>query len=157
MASIPDDALTRLTRHDQLRRRAVTPTPESAPVEEVIEALRAITARHPGLAITVTVDNAGAPTTARITARTGTPEVIRLAPTPEKPQPPEAPPPDQYSYSAARLADMLRKDPDLLDSPKPQVLPHPTGTLPPRPEPQHRLREVKPIRYPYPDRPPYPD
>jgi hypothetical protein len=155
MATTPDDALTRLTRHDQLLRRATTPPPEAAPVEEVIEALRAIAARHPGLSITVTVDNAGTPTTARITARTGTPEVIRLVATPEKPQPSETPPPDQYSYSAARLADMLRKDPALLEAPKPEALPHPTGTLPRRPEPP--LRPVKPRPYPYPDRPPYPD
>jgi hypothetical protein len=165
MATGPDDALTRHTRHEQLRRRAATPPPPAA-VEEVIEAVRAIAARHPGLAVTVTVDDNGTPTTARITARTGTPEVIRLVPTPDKPVPDRrpaaekpthrpAPPPDHRSLSAARLADLIRRDPDLLEEPAAEVLPHPRGTLPRRPEPL--LREVKPLRYPYPDRPPYPD
>jgi hypothetical protein len=55
---------------------------------------------------------------------------------------------------AARLADLLRRDPELLEEAgRPAELPHPTGP-PRRPEPP--VRAVR-LRNPYPDRPSYPD
>jgi hypothetical protein len=57
-----DEALSRLARRDELRRRAAgqtTGTPQA--VTELVEAVAAVVARHPELAITMGVEGAGDP------------------------------------------------------------------------------------------------
>ncbi|WP_305787388.1 hypothetical protein [Symbioplanes lichenis] len=58
-----DDALDRLARRDQLRRRATGEEPGTPPaVTELVEAIAAVVGRHPELAVTVGVEGAGDPT-----------------------------------------------------------------------------------------------
>lgn len=58
-----DDALDRLARRDQLRRRAAGESPGTPPaVTELVEAIAAVVGRHPELAVTVGVEGMGDPT-----------------------------------------------------------------------------------------------
>jgi hypothetical protein len=58
-----DDALDRLARRDQLRRRATGEDPGTPPaVNELVEAIAAVVGRNPELAVTVGVEGAGDPT-----------------------------------------------------------------------------------------------
>lgn len=58
-----DDALDRLARRDQLRRRANgESTGAPAAVTELVEAIAAVVGRHPELAVTVGVEGVGDPT-----------------------------------------------------------------------------------------------
>ncbi|WP_306214108.1 hypothetical protein [Actinoplanes sp. RD1] len=58
-----DDALDRLARRDQLRRRATGEEPGTPPaVTELVEAIAAVVGRNPELAVTVGVEGAGDPT-----------------------------------------------------------------------------------------------
>ena len=57
-----DDALDKLARRDELRRRAAGEAPGTPPaVTELVEAVAAVVARHPDLAITMGVEGAGDP------------------------------------------------------------------------------------------------
>jgi hypothetical protein len=57
-----DDALDKLARRDELRRRAAGEAPGTPPaVTELVEAVAAVVARHPELAITMGVEGAGDP------------------------------------------------------------------------------------------------
>ncbi len=58
-----DDALDRLARRDQLRRRAAGESPGTPPaVTELVEAIAGVVGRHPELAVTVGVEGMGDPT-----------------------------------------------------------------------------------------------
>ncbi|AGL21496.1 hypothetical protein [Actinoplanes sp. N902-109] len=58
-----DDALDRLARRDQLRRRAAGESAGTPPaVTELVEAIAAVVSRNPALAVTVGVEGAGDPT-----------------------------------------------------------------------------------------------
>lgn len=58
-----DDALDRLARRDELRRRASGETPGTPPaVTELVEAIAAVVGRNPQLGVTVGVEGAGPPT-----------------------------------------------------------------------------------------------
>ena len=57
-----DDALERLARRDRLRRRSAQQAGGTPPeVTELVEAVAAVVARHPDLAVTIGVEGAGAP------------------------------------------------------------------------------------------------
>jgi len=57
-----DDALDKLARRDQLRRRAAGEAPGTPPaVTELVEAIAAVVGRNPDLAVTVGVEGAGDP------------------------------------------------------------------------------------------------
>jgi hypothetical protein len=58
-----DDALDKLARRDELRRRTAGEAPSTPPaVTELVEAIAGVVARHPNLNITVGVEGAGDPT-----------------------------------------------------------------------------------------------
>jgi hypothetical protein len=57
-----DDALDKLARRDELRRRATGETPGTpVAVNELVEAIAAVVARHPELGVSVGVEGAGDP------------------------------------------------------------------------------------------------
>ncbi|MBB4696316.1 hypothetical protein [Paractinoplanes abujensis] len=58
-----DDALEKLARRDELRRRASGEAPSATPpaVNELVEAIAAVVARHPELGVSVGVEGAGDP------------------------------------------------------------------------------------------------
>ncbi|WP_250000034.1 hypothetical protein [Actinoplanes sp. M2I2] len=58
-----DDALDKLARRDELRRRATGEAPGTTPaaVTELVEAVAAVVARHPELGVSVGVEGAGDP------------------------------------------------------------------------------------------------
>ncbi|MET0422340.1 MAG: hypothetical protein ABW046_00600 [Actinoplanes sp.] len=57
-----DDALDKLARRDELRRRASGDAPGTpAAVTELVEAIAAVVGRHPGIGLTVGVDGVGEP------------------------------------------------------------------------------------------------
>ncbi|MEV6306066.1 hypothetical protein AB0M02_42100 [Actinoplanes sp. NPDC051861] len=58
-----DDALDKLARRDELRRRATGETPGTPPaVTELVEAIAGVISRNPNLSVTVGVEGAGEPT-----------------------------------------------------------------------------------------------
>ncbi|QOC90049.1 hypothetical protein [Micromonospora craniellae] len=104
-------------------------TPERVPgapprhvTEEVAEALRAVVAAHPGSSVTARIDHAGTAYDLRVTwdGQEVTVSGERAAPPPAWPMPisavpgwsetPDRPEPDP----AARLAELIRRDPSLL-------------------------------------------
>jgi hypothetical protein len=133
-----DDALARMARREELlRRRSAQPTEGSrapadgtrSPAGEVAEAVRRVVAHHPGLTVSLTVDNG----TARAAIRVGWSEgMVSIAPATEPAAPVSAPAPpawplavktvppwaavtdEQSAASAARLAELIRRDPTLL-------------------------------------------
>jgi hypothetical protein len=141
-----DDALERLARMDQLRRRAESAAggaPTAHGLAEAIEAVRRVVERYPDLAITVYGQQGQASAEVRIEREGG---VVRAtvvsvegpmpaeadpalgfgakgAVLPAEIPPPLAPPPtwpmahEDPHNAAARLAEMIRQDPSLLASP----------------------------------------
>lgn len=100
-----------------------------SPAEEVAEAVRRVVAHHPGLTVSLTVDNG----TARAAIRVGwSAGAVTIAPAAEPAAPVSAPTPpawplsvktvpsweavsnEQNGDSAARLAALIRRDPSLL-------------------------------------------
>ena len=67
-----DDALERLARRDELRRRTSPDSSTPPAVTELAEAVAAVVARHPDLAITMGVEGAGPPTLLRVAYEDGT-------------------------------------------------------------------------------------
>ncbi|MCO1596640.1 hypothetical protein M8C17_15895 [Micromonospora sp. RHAY321] len=115
-------------RHDA--RHAGRETQELAgwgPVEEVAEAVRQVVGAHPGLAVTVRVEHAGRTYPLRVSwngpdVTVGPePSAAPVAPPPAWPLsgrtvPAWAPGPDGLTPDpAARLAELIRRDPSLLD------------------------------------------
>ncbi|GAA2693797.1 hypothetical protein Apa02nite_052400 [Actinoplanes palleronii] len=72
-----DDALSKLARRDELRRRATTgETPGTPPeVTELVEAIAGVVARHPSLGVTVGVEGAGDPVLLHFAFADGTVQV----------------------------------------------------------------------------------
>jgi hypothetical protein len=67
-----DDALDKLARRDELRRRAAGETNGTPPaVTELVEAIAAVVAHHPELAVTVGVEGAGDPVLLRFFSEDG--------------------------------------------------------------------------------------
>jgi hypothetical protein len=133
------DAMARMKRWDAVRQRLEDAGggPERI-VDEVVQAISDVVGQHHNsLTVTVTVDDSGSLATVRIVRRDGRLEVTRLQPqpvaappppppTPPAPPPPRAPaPPPQHSWrpapadsleqAAARLAELVRQDPSLLE------------------------------------------
>jgi hypothetical protein len=123
-----DDALARMARREQLQRR-VAEQAAGGPVDEVVEAVRRVVAQHPALAVRLWVEDGSVPSLVRVAwsegAVTVTPETI-AAPadsgaTPSWPMsvrtvPAWAAAADGLTDApAARLAEMIRRDPSLLD------------------------------------------
>ncbi len=75
-----DDALERLARRDELRRRAAADSNTPPAVTELAEAVAAVVARHPELAITMGVEGAGDPTLLRVAFEDGTVHVTAETP-----------------------------------------------------------------------------
>ncbi|GAA3292862.1 MULTISPECIES: hypothetical protein [Dactylosporangium] len=116
----PDDALARLARWDELRRRAAggraaadaphreppQPQPDPAPqpaLDDLVQTLRALARRHPSLSLAVVAEDAGAVWHMRTTQTDAGIEI----------RPAAAGTPS----TAARLADLLREHPRILDDP----------------------------------------
>ncbi|GAA4594555.1 hypothetical protein BJY16_001352 [Actinoplanes octamycinicus] len=72
-----DDALDKLARRDELRRRATGADAPSTPpaVTELVEAIAAVVARHPSLAVTVGVEGVGDPVLLQFAFAGGTVQV----------------------------------------------------------------------------------
>ncbi|MET8838340.1 hypothetical protein ABZV78_31165 [Micromonospora sp. NPDC004540] len=114
--------------HGAYRLRGGGDRPERRdPVEEVAEAVRRVVAEHPGLAVVLRVELGGQAYPLRV-SWSGPEVTVGAAPAPA---PPPAwpmsvktvPAPGQDGVAtdpAARLAEMIRRDPSLLDDPGPR-------------------------------------
>jgi len=103
-----DDALARLERWDEVRRQlnhGATAGAETL-LDEVVRAVTPVLGRRGTGTVTLTVTDAGGSSTVELTARNGT--VHSGAPA-------ESSGPARPSRSAARLAEMIRQNPSLLD------------------------------------------
>ncbi|MEV4755631.1 hypothetical protein AB0J86_11045 [Micromonospora sp. NPDC049559] len=129
-----DDALAKMARREELERRLSEQAAEGQNgTEEVIEAIRRVVAQHPALAVRVWVQEGPAATEGRIiwsggtvsssvqaldTSGPGEP-VPAPAPAPGWPAPAPAYPSGAVpgtGDAASRLAEMIRRDPSLLDT-----------------------------------------
>lgn len=117
----PDDALARLARWDELRRRAAggrdaaEPGPAvdpSAVVDDVTRTIRNLTDRHPSLSLAVVAEDAGALWRLHITGTGG--EVQVVLDTGNAPDPP-AGAAEPAASTAAQLAELLREHPEIVD------------------------------------------
>ncbi|MEU4478269.1 hypothetical protein AB0F68_09450 [Micromonospora sp. NPDC023966] len=108
--------------HGAYRLRGGDPPEPRDPVEEVAEAVRRVVAEHPGLAVTLRVELGGRAYPLRV-SWSGPEVTVGAAPAPA---PPPAwpmsvktvPAPGQDGVAtdpAARLAEMIRRDPSLLE------------------------------------------
>ncbi|MEV4119284.1 hypothetical protein [Micromonospora sp. NPDC049645] len=119
----------RTGRHDPRHAGVETPddVPGWGPVEEVAEAVRQVVGAHPGLAVTVQVEHAGRTYPMRV-SWDGPGVTVGPVPPPAPLEPPPswplsgrtvpawAPGPDGLTPDpAARLAELIRRDPTLLD------------------------------------------
>jgi len=75
-----DDALERLARRDELRRRTSPEGSTPPAVTELAEAVAAVVARHSDLAITMGVEGAGAPVLLRVAVEDGTVHIAVTSP-----------------------------------------------------------------------------
>ncbi|MET8088893.1 hypothetical protein [Micromonospora sp. NPDC005220] len=119
------------TRNARTGRHAGVETPSEVagwgPVEEVAEAVRQVVGAYPGLAVTVQVEHAGRAYPMRVSWDGPTVTVGPVPPPPPVEPPPTwplsgrtvpawAPGPDGLAPDpAARLAELIRSDPTLLD------------------------------------------
>lgn len=134
-----DETLARLARREQAMRRRATgagdeaggeePRPDDRdPVEEVAEAVRRVVAEHPGMAVTLRVEHDGQAYPLRV-SWTGRDVTVgaeaEVTPPPVWPMSVKTvPAPGQEGLNpdpAARLAELIRRDPSLLED---------TGPLP---------------------------
>ncbi len=130
-----DDPLVRMHRWDALRQRlASSAAGRLEPVvDEVIEAIATVLHRHGQVEVTVTVENAEARMTAQLGWREGQLVASRSEPQPQpQPQPPPpGPVPNRIAETsdetAARLAELIRRDPSLLDGRDQRGDGHPGG------------------------------
>lgn len=126
MGSSIGDALDRLARREELRRRCTDQAAEPIvppALGDLVEAVARVVTRHPELLVMLGVDGAGPPVLARVCQEDGTVQVtVRPAgsgPVPAAPGWPVVPPPPSTEPAsadqvAARLAALLREDPSLL-------------------------------------------
>jgi hypothetical protein len=124
MRGEPGDAMARMKRWDAVRQRlAHAGHGSDETVDEVIRAVSEVVQRHDSLTVTVTVDDSQSLATARIVRVNGQVQVTRLEPRPE-PEPSRdvgrvswpARESETLDQTAARLAELIRQDPSLLDS-----------------------------------------
>jgi hypothetical protein len=130
-----DDALARLARRQEvLRRRAeLEAVEDSSPLAELTEAVRRVVARHPKMAVRFEVTHGTENASARVAWSDGQPTVMPVTEPagpvagrpPSWPMSPQTAPAwsaamGQSGDSAARLAEMIRRDPSLLGSPEDQ-------------------------------------
>jgi hypothetical protein len=104
-----DDALARLQRWDEVRRQlSHEATGGSDPLlEEVVRAVTAVLHRHGSGTVTISVTDTGPTSTAEVSYRDGTVSVSSLpGATAANARP---------SRSAAKLAELIRQNPALLD------------------------------------------
>jgi hypothetical protein len=144
MRGEPGDAMARMKRWEAVRQRLADANDHAAQtVDEVVHAVSEVVRHHEDLTVTITVDDGGELATVRIVRRAGRLDVTRLQPqplaTPVPTSPAPAPPPDPRFHgdvpwagpplrphyqvqdaetldqTAARLAELIRQDPSLLD------------------------------------------
>jgi hypothetical protein len=123
------DAMARMKRWDAVRQRIehAASAPDQV-LEEVVRSVGEVVNRHPGTSVTVTVEEGGPSVTLRITHRDGQVDVSRVedprpaAADPPRDWPPQdgqsAPSAESVDQTAARLAELIRSDPTLLDGGK---------------------------------------
>ncbi|MFV2084308.1 hypothetical protein [Micromonospora sp. LOL_021] len=130
-----DDALARLARRDQLQKRVSQGNDRTASAaHEIAAAVRQVVERHPGLTATVHLTHGGQAVQltvgnrdgrVQVTVDGGTPAAGPNPPSgdpaapgvPTAGRPPEWPPRGQPAQDgpAARLAELIRRDPSLLN------------------------------------------
>ncbi|OLE26708.1 MAG: hypothetical protein AUG44_12155 [Actinobacteria bacterium 13_1_20CM_3_71_11] len=111
-----DDPLVRMHRWDALRQRLANSTAGRLDpvVDEAVEALIVILQRHPSLTFTVTVEGNGARASAQLGWQDGRLTVARSEA--QATAPVSATEGEETSAeTAARLAELIRRDPSLLD------------------------------------------
>ncbi len=120
-----DDALEKLARRDELRRRTEAQPASTTPpaLYDLVEAVAGVIARHPDLLVTMGVEGAGAPMLLRFALRNGIVEVSDEGPVAgsrtETGRPGDAPPPGPPP------------------APPPYAPPPPPYASPPPPPPPH--------------------
>lgn len=123
-----DDALEKLARRNELRRRTAPPPAPTAPpaVTELVEAVTAVVARHPELTVTMAVEGVGAPLGIRVLVYDGVVHVnaetlatagaggdtpapsSAPAAAPPPPPPPPPPPADHEQTVVVPVGDLRR-------------------------------------------------
>jgi hypothetical protein len=94
-----DDALERMARREALRQRTAGPrSPRPQAIDDLVESLRSLVRQHDALSLAVTAEHAGVTWHVRVAAA-GEVEVTVPA--------------DGNGQTAARLADLLRRNPAL--------------------------------------------
>jgi hypothetical protein len=111
-----DDPLVRMHRWDALRQRLANSSAGRLEpvVDEVVEAIAAVLQRHGPLTVTVTVEGTEARSSAQLGWHDGRLTVARSEAPPVSGNGPE-PLPETSEETASRLADLIRRDPSLLD------------------------------------------
>jgi hypothetical protein len=137
-----DDALEKLARRDELRRRAAGEATGTSPaVTELVEAIAGVVARHPELGVTVGAEGSGEPVLLHFFFAEGQVQVSA-----DNPVQPEAP--------AARHADVV--DVELVE-PEPYSAPPATPAADPRRFSHDDQDRYGPAGYGYAERPYYAD
>jgi hypothetical protein len=134
----PGDAMARMKRWEAVRQRLADGTGQPVRIiDEVVDALSDVVRHHDAVTVTVTVDEGGHLSTVRIVQRGGQLDVTHLQPQvphspPALPVPPAEPrhngdaprairpewrsrDAETLDQTAARLAELIRQDPSLLD------------------------------------------
>src|SRR5689334_16538478 len=133
MRGEPGDAMARMKRWEAVRQRLAEANGHGGHAAgEVVAAVADVVGHHEALTVTITVDSGDDLATFRVVRRQGKVEVTRLQPAPA-PAPPrdmpwagqpvnhqthpawEGPDPETLDQTAARLAELIRQDPSLLD------------------------------------------
>lgn len=103
-----EDGLERMARLEELAQRRAKAQQNAGPManvrpsvaDEVAEAIARVLAKHPGTTVAVTVDGPGGPVALQVGWKDGA-VVVRPGPAPD---------------AAARLADLIRRDPGWLSA-----------------------------------------
>src|SRR5689334_23117277 len=133
MRGEPGDAMARMKRWEAVRQRLADANGHGGhAVDDIVAAVADAVNHHAELTVTITVDDGADLATVRIVRHNGQVEVTRLQPAPEPPPPHdmpwagrpvnrpvrpnwEGPDPETLDQTAARLAELIRQDPSLLD------------------------------------------
>jgi hypothetical protein len=175
-----DDALDKLARRDQLRRRAAGEANGTPPaVTELVEAIAAVVGRNPELGVTVGVEGAGDPVLLHFAVEDGIVQVsadnsvadrvAEAAPTSprhadfdidlDEPEPYAPPPPQPQSYSFAENGQDTRRisypEPAGYEAPQrqDQFQPHPFAATPPPEVPPNHTRRIHAEQHRAPEEP----
>jgi hypothetical protein len=103
-----DEALERMRRWEALRRRMAGPGRGAPVVEELIEAIGPVLHRHGEVTVTLAVEGTDEPVELRLRwadGRLSVTPVVTVA---------EPPAQETTEQTAARLAELIRKDPSVL-------------------------------------------